>query len=212
METSGTWGGVKYASNSARVWASVSGVDDAAGWKCSLLLPLGQTGRERLLGDLPLRARLSFEARASRLLSSFDLMSRSASKNARLATGMLYILSARLWKMGRPVVKFRAVPRPTWATLRGAAGGRGRRGAPMRTDKAWRTGRDQLLSILGIRDAADCMERTVPVPGEARSVPGVVRWPTKAFRRVLVLWRMREEKGVDGCCARAPPRGTKDGV
>jgi hypothetical protein len=81
----------------------------------------------------------------------------------------------------------------------------------MRTDKAWRTGRDQLLSILGIRDAADCMERTAPPVGEARSVPGVVRWPTKAFRMVLVLWRMREEKGADGCCGRAA-RGTKDGV
>lgn len=58
----------------------------------------------------------------------------------------------------------------------------------MRTDKAWRTGRDQLLSILGILEAADCMERTAPPPtGEARSVPGVVRWPTKAFRMVLVL-------------------------
>ena len=194
MDTSGTWGGAKYLSNSAWAWAwawawaSVSGADavgrDVARWKCNLV-SAGQTGRERLF-DLPLRARLSFEARASRL-SPFDLMSRSASRNARLATGMLCILSARFWKMGRPVVKFRAVPRPTWAMLRGTPGGRGRRGAPMRTDNAWRTGRDQLLSILGILDAADCMERTVLPPVEARTAPGVVRWPTKALRMVLVL-------------------------
>ena len=47
------------------------------------------------------------------------------------------------------------------------------RGAPIRMDRAWRTGRDKLFSIVGIRDAADCMKR-VPAPG-ARSLLGAVR-------------------------------------
>jgi hypothetical protein len=125
------------------------------------------------------------------------LMSRSAYRNTRLAAGMLWILSAIFWKMGRPLVKLRAVPKSTWAMLRGTAGGRGRHGVPMRTDRAWRMGRDRLLSILGGWDGTDCMDRAA-VPG-ARSVSGVVRWPTKALSIILVLWRIRMEKGDEVC-------------
>jgi len=67
---------------------------------------------------------------------------------------------------------------------RGMAGGWGRHGVPMRTDRAWRTGRDRLLSILGGWDGTDCMGRAVAVLG-GRSVPGVVRWPTKALSIVV---------------------------
>jgi hypothetical protein len=67
--------------------------------------------------------------------------------------------------------------------LRGTAGGWGRHGVPMRTDRVWRTGRDRLLSILGGGDGTDCMDHTA-VPG-VRSVPGVVRWPTKELSIVI---------------------------
>jgi hypothetical protein len=63
--------------------------------------------------------------------------------------------------------------------LRGTAGGWGRRGAPMRTDRAWRTGSDRLLSILGGRDGTDYMNRAA-VPG-ARGIPGVVKMADKCI-------------------------------
>jgi len=59
---------------------------------------------------------------------------------------------------------------------------------PMRMDRAWRTGRDRLLSILGSWDGTNCMDRAA-VPG-VRSISGVIRWPTKALSIVLVLWRI----------------------
>jgi len=55
----------------------------AEGWKCT---SAAVAERERFF-DLPLRARLSFKGRAR---SSFVLMSR----NAQLATGILWMLSA----------------------------------------------------------------------------------------------------------------------
>jgi hypothetical protein len=54
---------------------------------------------------------------------------------------------------------------------------------PMRTDRAWQMGRDRLLSNLGGGDGTDCMDHTA-VPG-VRSVPGVVRWPTKELSIVV---------------------------
>ena len=80
--------------------------------------------------------------------------------------------------------------RSTWAMLRGTAGGWGRHGEPKHTDRAWRTGSDRSLSILGGRDGTYCMDRAA-MPG-ACSVPGVVRI-------VLVLWRIRMVKGDEVC-------------
>jgi hypothetical protein len=68
----------------------------------------------------------------------------------------------------------------------------------MRTERAWRTGRDRLFSIVGIRDTTRvCIERAGAAPPGTSSVPGVVRWPTKALKSVLVLWKMREVNGEE---------------
>ena len=133
---------------------------------------------------LLLREHLSFKARATSFLrSGFRIQARPACHG-----DVVYLVSDVLGD-GAARVKLRVVlRRPTWAMLCGTAGGRGRRGDPMRMDREWRTSRDRSSSIIGIRDATRVgIERVETAPLEARSVPGVVRWPTKALKSVLVL-------------------------
>ena len=100
-------------------------------------------------------------------------------------------LSARLWKMGRAVVKLRAVPSPTWVTERGTTGGRGNLGALRGCDTEYRTGSDNRCLMVAFRcDWYTALYSEWPAPEDwVVSVLGVVRWPTKAWRRDPVCLR-----------------------
>jgi hypothetical protein len=66
-----------------------------------------------------------------------DLVSRGVSfQECTSHHWMLCIWSEMFWKIERHVVKLCTVPKPTWAIIRGTAGKRERREAPIRVDRA----------------------------------------------------------------------------
>ena len=95
--------------------------------------------------------------------------------------------------MGRPEWNARAVPRPTWETFAGAAGGFGRRGGEKGLERACFTGREsRALMLWELENWVGRMRDGWggSATGEWER-PGVARWDTRREKNVRVWVKMR---------------------